>query len=207
MIPPKDPNQVAQPQTIVPPPPAVPNPPAPAPVPDAQQHAAPLPNAFLVGLIAALEVAGWVLLGVVVLLLPFLVILVAKARRRRLRRRAETPLAQISGGWLEFKDSVLDHGYLPPASATRSEVATAVGGTRSAVLAAVTDRATFGPGEPAADEVELVWRSVDELRAALDSGRSRWQRLRARISLRSLQAQPGGGYSVSYLFKSRGSSS
>ncbi len=207
VVPPKDPNQVAQPETVVPPPATLLNPVVPQPVPDTQQHSTPPPNAFLIGLIAVLESVGWTLLLILILLSPFLLILTAKSRRRKLRRRAPTPLAQISGGWQEFEDSVLDHGLEPPRAATRSEVARTVGGTRTAVLAAVTDRATFGPGNPDDTEADLVWRSVDELTTALDSGRTRWQRLKARISLRSLRAQSGSGYSVSSLFKSKGSSS
>jgi TgpA N-terminal domain/Transglutaminase-like superfamily len=207
VVPPKDPNQVAQPQTVVPPPKTLLNPQQPAPVPDTQQHSTPLPSAFLLGLLAVLVGVGWALLVILVLLSPFLLIMFGKSRRRKLRRRAATPLAQINGGWQEFEDSVVDHGIEPPRSATRSEVATTVGGTRTAVLAAVADRATFGPDDPDEKEADLVWRSVTELTAALDSGRTRWQRLRARISLRSLRGQSGSGYSVSSLFKSKGSSS
>jgi hypothetical protein len=206
-VPPKDPNQVAQPQTVVPPPETLLNPPQPAQVPDTQQHSTPPPNAFLLGLLGVLIGVGWALLVILVLLSPFLLIMLAKSRRRKLRRTASSPLAQINGGWQEFEDSVLDHGIEPPRAATRSEVATTVGGTRTAVLAAVADRATFGPGDPDEKEADLVWRSVTELTAALDSGRTRWQRLQARISLRSLRGQSGSGYSVSSLFKSKGSSS
>jgi len=206
-IPPKDPHQVAQPQTIVPPLATLPNPSVVQPNPDAQQHAIPPPNLFLIGLLAVLQVLGWALLVVFVLLAPFLLILLAKSRRRKLRRNATTTLGQISGGWQEFEDSVLDHGIEPPVAATRSEVATTVGGTRSAVLAAVTDRATFGPGDPDPSEVDLVWRAVNELTAGLNDGKTRWERLKARISLRSLRAQSGARYSVSYLFKPKGSSS
>jgi len=205
--PPKNPNQVAQPQTIVPPPATLPNPSEPQPNPDTQQHIIAPPNAFLVGLVEVLQVFGWVLLVAFVLLAPFLLILLAKSRRRKLRRTSPTALGQISGGWQEFEDSVVDHGIEPPVAATRSEVAMTVGGTRSAVLAAVTDRATFGPGEPDPTEVELVWRSVNELTASLNAGKTRWQRLRARISLRSLRGQSGARYTVRNLFKSRGSSS
>jgi hypothetical protein len=207
VIPPKDPNQVAQPETVVPPPETLLNPVEPQPVPDTQQHSPPPPNAFLLGLVAVAEAVGWSLLVVAILLSPFLVILFAKSRRRRLRRRSPTPLGQISGGWQEFEDSVVDHGIEPPRAATRSEVAMTVGGTRTAVLAAVADRATFGPDDPDQSEAELVWRSVDELLLALDSGRTRWQRLAARISLRSLRGLSGTGVSVSNLFRSRGSSS
>lgn len=206
-VPPKNPNQVAQPQTVVPPPENLLNPTQPQPAPDTQEHTTPPPSAFLLGLLAVLVGVGWTLLVILVLLSPFLLILFAKSRRRKLRRSAPTPLAQINGGWQEFEDSVLDHGIEPPRAATRSEVAITVGGTRTAVLAAVADRATFGPDDPDEKEAQLVWRSVGELTAALDSGRTRWQRLRARISLRSLRGQSGVGLSVSRLFKSQGSSS
>ncbi len=206
VVPPKDPNQVAQPETVVPPVASLLNPAEPQPVPDTQQHTTPPPNAFLIGLVTVLVSVGWVLLAILVLLSPFLLILIAKSRRRKLRRRAPSALAQISGGWQEFEDSVLDHGIEPPRAATRSEVAHTVGGTRTAVLAAVTDRATFGPDDPDENEASLVWRSVEELTNALDSGRTRWQRLRARISLRSLRGQSGVGLRVTGLFKSRGSS-
>ena len=207
VVPPKDPNQVAQPETVVPPAATLLNPAEPQPVPDTQQHTTPPPNAFLIGLVAVLVTIGWSLLVILILLSPFLLILIAKSRRRRLRRRAPSALAQISGGWQEFEDSVLDHGLEPPRAATRSEVAHTVGGTRTAVLAAVADRATFGPDDPDDSEAELVWRSVEELTTALDSGRTRWQRLLVRISLRSLRGQSGVGLSVSGLFKSKGSSS
>jgi transglutaminase-like putative cysteine protease len=199
-VPPKNPKQVAQPQTVVPPPATLPNAAQPPPNPDTHQHAITPPNEFLIGLFAALQIAAWVLLVIVVLLAPFLLILLAKSRRRKLRRSAPSALARISGGWQEFEDSVLDHGIQPPVAATRSEVATTVGGTRTAVLAAVADRATFGPEQPDKSEADLVWRSVNELTAALNAGKTRWERLRARISLRSLRGQSGGRYSVSYLF-------
>jgi hypothetical protein len=198
VIPPKDPNHVARPQTIVPPPPVQDNPPDAQALPDAKQHDPAVPNAFLLALFAVLQIAGWVLLGLLVVLSPFIVILIAKARRRRLRRTAATPLARITGGWEEFEDSALDHGFVPPPAATRSEVAMTVGGPQTAVLAAVADRATFAPDAPDDAEGDLVWRSVRELTAALGAGKSGWQRLRARISLRSL-----GGYSLNNRAKGR----
>jgi transglutaminase-like putative cysteine protease len=206
VIPPKDPNQVARPQTVVPPPATVPNPADPAPVPDAKQHSAAAPNAFLAALLTAAVIGGWVLLGILVLLSPFIVILALKGRRRRKRRRAPTPIEQIRGGWQEFEDRVLDHGFETPVAATRSEVASAVGGTRPAVLAAVADRATFGPEVPEEDEANLVWRAVTELTSALDAGKTRWERLKYRVSLRSLRGPGAQGYSVGYLFKPKGSS-
>jgi hypothetical protein len=64
------------------------------------------------------------------------------------------------------------------------------------VLAAIADRAIFSPNEPPTIEAEHVWRAVEDLRLDLDEGLSLWQRLKAKVSLRSL-----GGYSVKELFK------
>jgi hypothetical protein len=192
---PKDPNQVARPQTIVPPPATQADPPDAQNVPDTQQHdAAPL-NVFLEVLVQVLIVLAWVILGLAILLSPFLVIIASKVRRRRRRRRAATSLEQIAGGWREFQDRVLDHGIDAPSAATRSEVATSVGGAQSLVLAAVADRATFAPGQPDTAEADLVWRSVSELTAALDKGKTRWERIKARISLRSVRARRVGNTS------------
>ena len=66
-----------------------------------------------------------------------------------------------------------------------SEVAETAGGAQAAVLAAVADRAVFAP-EAASDlEAERVWRAVEELRASLDRGMTRWERIKADVSLRS----------------------
>jgi hypothetical protein len=192
---PKDPNDIARPQTQVLPPAIIEDPPDPQNVPDTQEHDAPALNPFLVVLFAVLRIGAWVVLAILVLLSPFILIVATKARKRRLRRSAPSPLDQISGGWREFEDRVLDHGFIPPAAATRSEVAATVGGPQPAVLAAVADRATFSPGAPEESEVDLVWRSVRELTASLNFGKTRWERLKARISLRSL-----GRYSVGNLF-------
>lgn len=153
-------------------------------------------NVGLTILVRVLSGLGWAALIMTLLLSPFLTIAVAKWRRRRLRRIAPTPIERISGGWEEFEDAVIDHGFTPGPAPTRIEVAQSVGGTQPFVLAAVADRAIFAPGEPDAEQAEQLWRSVDELRYALDSGLTRWERIKALISLRSL-----GGYSVTSLFK------
>jgi hypothetical protein len=201
IIPPKNPDQVVRPQTVVLPPESLPNPQDQQPAPDTQQHQVGAPNAFLIALLAVLQVSAWVLLVILILLSPFILIVAAKLRRRRLRRRAATALGRISGGWQEFQDAVVDHGFDPPPAATRSEVATTVGGAGTAVLAAVVDRASFAPGQPNEDEVDLVWRSVRELTGALNAGKTRWDRIKVRISLRSLRTQTASGYSVKLWFK------
>jgi hypothetical protein len=102
---------------------------------------------------------------------------------------AADPLESITGGWREFSDSALDHGFQPPPSAPRSEIAQAVGGMRPLALATVADRAVFAPTQPSQDDADRVWRAVGELRQSLGDGKTRWQRIKAAVSLASL-----GGY-------------
>jgi len=193
---PPDNAQVSRPPTIVPPPVVDSERFDRQTTPDSEQELPPDLDPVLQVLLVLLRVIGWVLLAAAIVVAPFLLIIAAKLRRRRLRRRAPSTIEQISGGWQEFEDAVIDHGLSPAASATRSEVAAIAGGVQSQVLAAVADRAIFSPDEPVASDVDSVWRAVDELHASLDEGLTRWQRLKARISLRSL-----GGYSVRDLFK------
>jgi hypothetical protein len=195
---PEDNTQVSRPQTIVPPPLTESDQFNRQPTPDTQQDLPPDLNPVLQFVLGVLRVAAWVLVVIAIVLAPFIVIIAAKLRRRRLRRKAPNVIDKISGGWHEFRDSVVDHGLSPAASATRSEVASIAGGVQSQVLAAIADRAVFSPGEPDAAEADSVWRAVDELEAALDEGLTRWQRIRVRVSLRSL-----GGYSVRTLFRDK----
>jgi hypothetical protein len=188
------PKQVARPQSVVPPPPAVPDqdqnqPPAPH-ISDDSKHDLAM---WLTVLLIAAQVLGWMLLGAAIVAAPFLTVIAAKWRRRARRRSATTATERITGGWREFADAALDHGYLPPPSATRSEVASSVGGMRPRVLAAVADRAVFGPAAPSPADADQVWRAVDELRNGLGSGKTRWQRFRAAVSLRSLSDRKTGG--------------
>ncbi len=195
---PQDNAQVARPQTIVPPPIVEDERFDRQATPDSQQELPADLNPVLLVLLAVAKGAAVVLLIAAIILAPFALIVAAKLRRRRLRRRAPDALQRISGGWQEFEDAVVDHGLSPAAASTRSEVAAIAGGVQSQVLAAVADRAIFAPDEPVDADADSVWRAVDELQASLDAGLTRWQRLRARISLRSL-----GGYSVSRLFRER----
>jgi hypothetical protein len=139
--------------------------------------------AFLLGIATVL---AWVLAIAGIMLSPFVAIIAVKLRRRRQRRRASTALDQIRGGWLEYQDSIVDHGVPIPENSTRREIAAVAGGARSTVLAAVADRAVFAPHEVSQSDADKVWRAVDELRDGLDVGLSRWQRLSARVSTRSI---------------------
>ncbi|MBK4347517.1 transglutaminase-like domain-containing protein [Lacisediminihabitans changchengi] len=192
---PQEPTRIARPQSPVQPPPDDQQTRNTQSPPDTTQDQTEPLEPWLVILFAVLTVLGWVVLGAAIVLAPFLAVIVAKVRRRRKRRREGTPLERISGGWREYEDSVIDRGFDPPIGATRTEVASAIGGMRPLVLAAITDRAVFSPTEPDDDDAENVWRSVRELVATLDDDRTRWQRIRAAVSLKSL-----GGYSVKKFF-------
>jgi transglutaminase-like putative cysteine protease len=144
------------------------------------------PNPFLAVLFQVLGVLGWSALALMVVISPFLVIAVAKLRRRILRSRAPTPVRRISGGWQEFEDSIIDYGYLPARAATRSEVARVVGGSQPLALASVVDRAVFSPDRSDAVAADAVWRAVSELRASLARRATRRQRITAVFSVRSL---------------------
>lgn len=183
---PQDPTRISRPQSVVPPVVSDPAPVDRQTTPDSEQDDPAATDPLLAVILAVARVVGWVAVGVAVLMAPFIVVIAAKVRRRRRRRRATSTLERIRGGWSEFEDSVLDHGFDPPATATRSEVAAVVGGAQPFVLAAVADRAVFAPTDPDVAEADLVWASVRELTASLNEGKTRWQRLRARISLRSM---------------------
>lgn len=137
-------------------------------------------------------IAGLTVLVLALLASPFLAVIVAKIRRRRVRRRADSPVDRIEGGWREFADTAADYGYPIRPNSTRAEQAVTVGGLAPLVLASVVDRAVFAPGGPEAGDDERVWRSVDELQRRLAAPRTRRERWLAAISLTSL-----GGYAVS----------
>jgi hypothetical protein len=183
---PEEPTTVSRPQSVIPPQSVQPDPPVDQ-TPQETTPDEPAPDdAWLAIVLLVARVVGWVALGVAVLVSPFLVIIAAKLRRRRLRRRAATPLARISGGWQEYRDAIVDHGVDVPAAATRREVALAVGGSQPTILAAISDRAVFSPREPSLEEADKVWKAVTELSANLGAGSTRWQKLKALVSMRSL---------------------
>jgi len=190
---PEEPTTVSRPQSVIPPQTVLPDRPA-EQTPQATTPDDPSPDdAWLTVVLLVARIVGWALLGLAVLVSPFLVIIAAKVRRRRLRRKAPTPLARISGGWQEYRDAIVDHGVDVPATATRREVALTVGGNQPTLLAAISDRAVFSPREPSAEEADKVWRAVTELSANLGAGATRWQRLKALVSLRSLGTVARGG--------------
>lgn len=197
---PQDPTPVSRPESIVPPPLDRPETREDRTDPDTTAEEPVVPDATLEVLLQTLRITGIVLLVFAIALSPFLLVIGAKLRRRHLRRTAETTIGRIRGGWDEFADLVVDHGLAPPPAATRAEFAAAVGTLPSRVLAAVVDRAVFAPDSPSEADAERVWVAVGELRHSLDAGRTRRERLRSLISVRSL----GGGAVRQLLHRQRG---
>ncbi|WP_148272807.1 transglutaminase domain-containing protein [Microbacterium testaceum] len=132
-----------------------------------------------------LRVAGFSLLVVLVLFGPFLAIVIAKAVRRRGRRRDPDPRAAIAGGWEEYVDAGVDSGRDLPRSPTRRELAAALGTESGVRLADEADRAVFSSRTVTADEAAAFWRIVDTERRSLTRQRGGWRRLLAAVSLRS----------------------
>jgi len=182
---PEDPTVVSRPPSVIQPPADDPPVRTQQTPPDTRQQDPELPSPLLEILGIVVRVLSIVAVVIAVALAPFIVIIGAKVRRRRARRRAPGTATQISGGWNEFRDAAVDHGFTIPPSATRSQVAASVGGSGPLVLASITDRAIFSPGDPATTDVDRVWKAATDLRAGLDIGLTRWQRIKAAVSLRS----------------------
>ncbi|MET0590179.1 MAG: transglutaminaseTgpA domain-containing protein, partial [Naasia sp.] len=185
---PDDATKVARPQVVIPPPPATqeqPDAQIPPEVDEDRQDDT--PPEWLGVVLAILSVLGWVLVVAALVAAPFLAVIAAKVRRRRRRRRRGTPLQRIAGAWAEFTDAAVDSGVDPIPQATRYEVAKAIGGRDTLVLAATVDRAAFAPGDPVEADVDRVWGSVEQLSAGLIAGRGKWERIKALVTLRSFR--------------------
>ena len=113
------------------------------------------------------------MLGLAVLISPFLAIIVAKVRRRRLRRMAPSAVERIEGGSQEFADTAADYGYAIRPTSTRAEQAATVGGLAPLVLASVVDRAVFAPDGPSDGDDQRVWSTVRRLQDRLAAPRTR----------------------------------
>ena len=132
-----------------------------------------------------LRVTGLALLALLIVFGPFLTVVIAKAVRRRGRRRDPDPRSAIAGGWDEYVDAGVDAGRTVPRATTRREVADAFATPSGARLADDADRAVFAGGAVTADEVAEFWSIVDAERRVLVRQRGFWRRVRAAVSLRS----------------------
>lgn len=140
-------------------------------------------------------VALFVVSGIGILLLPFLLVLVLKAWRRRRRRRLRSPGDRVEGAWDEVLDRARDLGVQQGCGRTRQETATDLEARFPDAgllpLSRDVDRTVFGREKPAEEEAAAIWRAVEASIPAMGTGRSRFQRARARVSLASL-VHPAG---------------
>lgn len=144
----------------------------------------------LTGLWAGLRIAGVVALIGVVLFGPFLAVLLAKTLRRRARRDATDPVERVVGGWDEYVDAAVDQGAQLPRTQTRQELAALydqAGAGAPALLATWADRTVFAREQASPADGDTFWELLETERTRMLAGLGRWQRLRARLSLRSLR--------------------
>lgn len=145
------------------------------------------------------SIPAWVKTLMWSLLVPIVVIgalygsVVGLKRRRRIRRRrAATTTSQIVGAWSELIDRARDLGHMVPAGRTRREQAALLAVPEAGALASRADAAVFAPGDASDSQVAEYWAEIDRFSARMMSGLGRWQRWRARASLRSLRLSEAG---------------
>ena len=145
-------------------------------------------------------VLGWALRGslaVAIGALPFLLaaalIAGVKYRRRKRRLRAPDPVGRIRGAWASATDALVDAGLDIVASASDSEISghgapfVPDASPELRRLATMSSAATFGsPRHPDLIAQEAV-SCLGSVERAVIADKTRWQRLRWRLSLRSLR--------------------
>ncbi|MAT03968.1 MAG: hypothetical protein CL424_02860 [Acidimicrobiaceae bacterium] len=134
-----------------------------------------------------------------VVLLPLAVavgtVLVLKWRRRRERLVAPDPAVRVRGAWANATDSMVDAGLTISPAWTDDRIADASSAVVTGVphetrrLAAMSSAVTFGsrPREEASRLADDAARTAAAIDGAIRGSRTRWERLRWRLSLRSLR--------------------
>lgn len=117
-------------------------------------------------------------------------VVAAKKVRRKRRRTRGVPATRLTAAWREALDHARDFGHVVHGRRTRREQARQVGLETTFGLANAADRHVFGRNKPSDEDAASYWSQVDALRGELAAGRTRWQRLRAAVSLRSLRPLP-----------------
>jgi hypothetical protein len=119
-------------------------------------------------------------------LLPLLVLAIAKLIRRRSRRDDAVPEVSLVGAWSELVARYVDLGYDVPEHVSRTAVADAVARPRALALATVVDRAVFSEHAPAPEASHVGWQLVDDERRDLAAESSLRRRMLAAIAPASL---------------------
>jgi hypothetical protein len=180
--------------------PAAPQPPI-APPPESDNETTTPEDETATETSSALSTAlTWVARGVAVFtfaLLPFIVaaglILGIKYRRRRRRLRAAEPADRIRGAWASATDALVDAGLRIARSNTDPEIADhgapmTIGAERDLRrLATLSSAATYGTPRHLDLLAQDASSCLGSVESALGSSRTRWQRARWRLSLRSLR--------------------
>jgi hypothetical protein len=128
-----------------------------------------------------LRTAGLALLTLLLVLLPALVLLIAKGVRRRGRRAAPVPEVAVVGAWDELMDVYADYG-IPQDGVTRLDAARASQRPFAESLATLADAAVFAEHPPTREAAEAGWEIVDAERRDLVRTRSFGRRLRAALT-------------------------
>lgn len=144
-----------------------------------------VPPVDLSGLWGVLRVVGIVALVLALALGPFVIVLVAKAVRRRARRGADDARSRVVGGWDEYVDAAVDHGLPAPQAETRTELASLYATTQGSALAVTADRAVFSRESLSVAESAEFWKIVDAERRGLGAEIPMWRRAAAAVSLKS----------------------
>lgn len=134
---------------------------------------------------AVLRITGALALALGMITGPLLVIVAAKALRRRGRRTATDVETRIVGGWDEYVDAAVDSGLPPPRMHTRSELAQRYATAQGAALAVTADRAVFSGAGLTTEASDEFWHIVDSERERFAASVSLWRRLLAAVSLNS----------------------
>lgn len=140
-------------------------------------------------LLAIARVVGLSLLALLLLVLPLLVVVVAKNIRQRSRRLAGDPESRLVGAWEELVDVYADDERPTPCFGTRVQAAAAVDREAATRLAELVDQGVFAPHPPTEADADAAWTIVDEERSAIAERRTRWQNVRSRLRLRSFMAR------------------
>jgi len=116
-----------------------------------------------------------------------------KWARRRRRLRANDPARRITGAWANATDSLVDAGLTIGPAWTNERIADEGAGVVAAVphemrrLAATATAITFGEESDDWGRVEDAVATAHGVDRAISAERTRWQRIRWRLSLRSLR--------------------
>lgn len=135
--------------------------------------------------VAAAMTAILVTLAVALVALPLTVFPVAKALRRRWRRRASIPEVSIVGAWDELLDTYTDLGIELPHGLTRPELGDVLARPAVATLAAAVDAAVFGEHPPGQEASRSAWELVDLERHSIAAASALRRRLGATLTPRS----------------------